>query len=263
MAFRWDAVLILILVVDPTTATRRETGTMDTMSTLPVRRIEEHPLAPMDRHHWPATVAPVRQILDSGLDLGPVTVFVGDNGVGKSTVVEALAAAFGLNPEGGTHAARHVTRRTESDFAQHLQLVRGPGASKRGVFLRAETMHGHFSYLETLGPSSLHDQSHGEAFLDFIDARSGISGLWALDEPESALSFSGCLALIGILRRLASDGSQIVLSTHSPVLAAFPGAELYEFGPWGIRRSSYDDLDLVQNWRLFLDAPERFLRHLL
>ncbi|GAA4284971.1 AAA family ATPase [Brevibacterium daeguense] len=235
---------------------------MEEFSTLPVRRLEEHPLAPMDRRHWPATLAPVRQILDSGLDLGPITVLIGDNGAGKSTVVEALAGAFSLNPEGGTHAAMHETRRTESDLAEHLQLVRGAGASRRGVFLRAETMHGHFSYLESLGPSSLHEQSHGEAFLEFITSRSGIKGLWILDEPESALSFSGCLALIGILRQLAAAGSQIVLSTHSPVLAALPGARLCEVGPWGIRTSSYDDLDLVRNWQLFLDAPERFLRHL-
>lgn len=235
---------------------------MEAMSTLPVRRIEEHSKAPIDRRRWPATLAPIRQILDKGLDLGPITVFVGDNGAGKSTVVEALAAAFGLNAEGGTHAAMHQTRRTESDLADHLQLVRGPGASKRGVFLRAETMHGHFSYLETLGPSSLHEQSHGEAFLDFVTTRSGISGLWVLDEPESALSLSGCLALLGVLRQLASNGSQVVLSTHSPILAALPEAELIEVGDWGLRRSTYDDLDLVQNWRLFLEAPERYLRHL-
>ncbi|GAA1138990.1 AAA family ATPase [Nesterenkonia lutea] len=235
---------------------------MDAMSMLPVRRLEEHALAPMDRHRWPATLAPIRQTLDSGLDLGPVTVFVGDNGVGKSTLVEALAAAFGLNPEGGTHAATHETRPTESDLADHLQLVRGAGASKRGVFLRAETMHGHFSYLEAIGPSSLHEHSHGEAFLDFLSTRSSVRGLWILDEPESALSFSGCLALITLLRQVQSQGSQIVLSTHSPILAAFPGAEVFEFGPWGIRGSSYDDLDLVHSWRLFLQAPERYLRHL-
>ncbi|GAA4197771.1 AAA family ATPase [Microbacterium oryzae] len=235
---------------------------MDALSRLPVRRIEEHALAPMDRRHWPATLAPVRQILESGLDLGPVTVLVGDNGAGKSTLVEALAAAFGLNPEGGTHSARHETRRTESDLADHLQLIRGAGASRRGVFLRAETMHGHFSYLETLGVSDLHERSHGEAFLEFASARSRISGLWVLDEPESALSLSGCLALLGIMRQLTAGGSQIVLSTHSPILAALPGADLLEVGEWGLRRSSYDDLDLVRNWRLFLEAPERYLRHL-
>ena len=235
---------------------------MEVMSTLPVRRLEEHALAPLDRHRWPATLAPIRQILDAGLDLGPITVLVGDNGVGKSTMVEALAAAFGLNPEGGTHNAMHKTCQTESSLADHLQLIRGPGASKRGVFLRAETMHGHFSYLETVGPSSLHEHSHGEAFLDFLSSRSGIRGLWILDEPESALSFSGCLTLIALMRQLQSQGSQVVLSTHSPILAALPGADVFEVGPWGIRGSSYDDLDLVQNWRLFLEAPERHLRHL-
>jgi predicted ATPase len=234
----------------------------EVLNTLPVRRLEEHILDPMNRQRWPATLAPIRQILDSGLDLGPATVFVGENGVGKSTVVEALAAAFGLNPEGGTHAAMHETRRTESDLADHLQLIRGPGASKQGVFLRAETMHGHFTYLETLGVNGLHEQSHGESFLDFVKARLGISGLWIFDEAESALSLSGCLALLDLLRELISHGSQVVLSTHSPILAALPDAELIEMDEWGLRRSSYEDLDLVQNWRSFLETPERYLRHL-
>lgn len=234
---------------------------MTNFSSLPVRRIQEHPLSGADRYTWPATLAPVRQILDTGLDLGTMTVLVGDNGVGKSTIVEALAAGFGLNPEGGTHAAMHQTRPTESTLVDHLQLVRGAGASKRGVFLRAETMHGHFSYLESIGQGTLHDKSHGEAFLDFVAARSGIAGLWVLDEPESALSFSGCLALIGLLRELIVHGSQVVLSTHSPILAATPDAQVYEVGDWGLRKSSYEQLELVQNWRMFLDAPERYLRH--
>jgi predicted ATPase len=123
-------------------------------------------------------------------------------------------------------------------------------------------MHGHFSYLESLEPSDLHERSHGEVFLDYLTDRSVIRGLWLLDEPESALSFGGCLALLGMLRDLAASGSQIILSTHSPVLAALPGAQIFEVGEWGLRRAEYDDLDLVQKWRLFLDAPQRFLRHL-
>lgn len=235
---------------------------MDAFSTLPVRRIEEHRLAPMERENWPATLAPVRQVLDDGWDLSALTVLVGDNGAGKSTLVEALAIAFGLNPEGGTHSATHGTRATESELHDHLQIVRGAGASKRGVFLRAETMHGHFSYLESIGPSGLHARSHGEAFLDYVAERSRISGLWVLDEPESALSFSGCLALIGALRDLQDEGSQVVLSTHSPVLAALPGAQIFEVGEWGLRRCDYDDLELVRNQRSFLEAPDRYLRHL-
>lgn len=239
-----------------------QSGGVDAFSSLPLRRIEEHPLAPLDRSIWPATLAPVRQILDEGLDLGAVTILVGDNGTGKSTLVEAIAAAFGLNPEGGTHSAMHQTRSTESALAEHLQLVRGLGASRRGVFLRAETMHGHFSYLESIGGDQLHELSHGEAFLEYIAARSGVVGLWVLDEPESALSLSGCLALIGALRDLTRTGAQVLLSTHSPILAALPGAELIEVGEWGLRPCAYDDLDLVRNWRSFLTAPDRYLRHL-
>lgn len=238
---------------------------MEEFSRLPVRRIEEHRRAPLARTVWPATLAPVRQLLDEGLDLGPVTVLVGDNGAGKSTLVEAIAGAFGLNPEGGTHSARHASRPTESPLAEHLQLVRGAGASKRGVFLRAETMHSHFTYLESLGSgdAGLHEQSHGESFLDYVTSRASITGLWLLDEPESALSLPGCLALIGVLREAVAAGSQVILSTHSPILAALPGARLYEVGEWGLRASSYDDLRLVQDWRLFLAGPERFLRHIV
>jgi predicted ATPase len=89
-----------------------------------------------------------------------------------------------------------------------------------------------------------------------------VKGLWVLDEPESALSLPGCLALIGLLRDMVAEGSQVLLSTHSPVLAAFPGADVYEIGDWGIRACAYDDLDLVRNWRAFLDSPERYLRHI-
>lgn len=84
-----------------------------------------------------------------------------------------------------------------------------------------------------------------------------------MDEPESALSFSGCLALLGHLSELLADGrSQVIMSTHSPLLAALPGAAIYEVGDWGLRRSTWEDADLVRSWRSFLDLPGRFLRHL-
>jgi predicted ATPase len=232
-------------------------------SRLPLRRVAEHPLEHLDREVWPATLAPVRQLLDEGLELGPVTVLVGDNGAGKSTLVEAIAMAFGMNPEGGSTGAQNRTRDSESTLSDHLQLERGAGASKRGFFLRAETMHGFFTYLESVGDGgAFHERSHGESFIDLVVERSRVRGLWVLDEPESALSLSSCLALLGLLRDLVESGSQVLLSTHSPVLAAFPGADLYEIGAWGIRSCAYDDLDLVRTWRSFLDAPERYLRYL-
>ncbi|HEY8590399.1 MAG TPA: AAA family ATPase [Naasia sp.] len=233
-------------------------------SALPVRRVEEHALAPMPRAAWPATVPAVRQLLDEGLDLGPVTVLVGENGTGKSTIVEAVAMAFGLSGEGGSSSAMHATRPSESALHDSLQLVRGAGGSRRGFFLRAETMHGLYTYLDSVwGDSGLHSLSHGESFLEVVDSRFRDRGLWVLDEPEAALSFSGAMALLGALNRLVADGgSQVILSTHSPLLAAIDGATILELGEHGYRRAQWDDLELVRTWRTFLDGPERFLRHL-
>lgn len=234
----------------------------------PVRRLEESPVAPLDRLSWPGTLTPVAQLLDHGLDLGPVTVLVGENGSGKSTLVEAVALAYGMSPEGGSTGARHSTRASESGLGEHLRIVRHPGASRRGYFLRAETMHGFFTYLESNpawgGPEvPFHEMSHGESFLELIVDRFKKSGLWVLDEPESALSFAGCLSLLSVLKALVAKGdSQVLISTHSPLLAAMPGATIYEVGDWGLRRREWADLDLVSSWQRFLAAPEQYLRHL-
>lgn len=231
-------------------------------SRLPIRTVGEHPLNPIDRAVWPATLGPVASLL-AGLELGPATVLVGENGSGKSTVVEAIALAYGLSAEGGSTGARHTTRASESVLWDHLQLVRNAGASKRGYFLRAETMHGFFTYLEqNPGPDPLvfHERSHGESFIDLVDDRFRGAGLWVLDEPESALSFNGCLALLAVLTaKLADGGSQVLLSTHSPLLAALPGATVYEVGPWGLRRREWMDLALVEQWTSFLLDPYRYL----
>ncbi|TFD31203.1 AAA family ATPase [Cryobacterium cryoconiti] len=234
----------------------------------PLRSVGEDPDAPvLARDTWPATLAPIGQLLDSGLELGPVTVFVGENGAGKSTLVEAIAGAYGMGPEGGSTGSRHTTRRSESALADHLRLSRGLGAGRGGFFLRAETMHGFFTYLEDNPGGSepvFHERSHGESFLDLVAARSRYPGLWILDEPESALSFTGSLALLRNLQDiLDAGGSQVILSTHSPILASLPGAVIYEVGPWGYRPCAWDDLDLVRDWRSFLEEPERYLRHLL
>ncbi|MGA8790074.1 MAG: AAA family ATPase [Paenarthrobacter sp.] len=233
----------------------------------PIRRVTEDPTNALDRRRWPASLPPVTQLLDQGLDLTPATILVGENGSGKSTVVEAIALAYGLSPEGGSTGARHTTRSTESELGNHLQLIRNAGSSRRGYFLRAETMHGFFTYLEknpsTFGDLPFHDMSHGESFLELAVDRFRGPGLWVLDEPESALSFNGCLSLLSVLKELLVGGkSQVIMSTHSPLLAALPGATILEVGQWGLRPRQWADLDLVTSWRSFLDAPERFIRHL-
>ncbi|MEU8223805.1 AAA family ATPase [Kribbella sp. NPDC048915] len=146
---------------------------------------------------WPHTIPAVRQLLTDGLDLDPgVTFLVGENGTGKSTLVEAIAVAFGMSPEGGSTGARLTTRVTESSLADELLLTRGIGGKRAGFFLRAETMHGFYSYLErnpkTSGPPEpvFHEMSHGESFLSLINNRFVREGFYCLDEPESALSFA-------------------------------------------------------------------------
>ncbi|WP_243232801.1 AAA family ATPase [Microbacterium sp. CIAB417] len=225
--------------------------------------------APAPGGRWPTSIPAVAQVLREGIDLSPgVTFLVGENGSGKSTIVEGIAVAYGLSPEGGSRQAQHSTRPTESPLSDWLRLQRGIGASRWGFFLRAETMHSFYTYLEK-NPSlrapdvPFHEMSHGESFLALLDSRFDEPGFYCLDEPEAALSFQSTLALIAVLRRIADDGGQVLCATHSPVLAALPGARILEVGEWGIREAEWDGLELVSHWRSFLDSPPRYLRHLL
>lgn len=217
---------------------------------------------------WPGTIPAVRQLFDEGLQLDPgITFLVGENGSGKSTVLEGIALAYGMSPEGGSTFARHGTRPTESPLSEWLKFQRGVGASRWGFFLRAETMHSFYTYLEanpSRGPEPrFHEMSHGESFLAILDTRFDSPAFYCLDEPEAALSFTSTLTLIATLRRIADEGGQILCATHSPVLAALPGASIIEVGPWGMRPSLWEDLALVRHWQSYLDSPERYLRHLL
>ena len=235
-----------------------------------VRRVVPNGYGPAARDEWPASIPAVGALLEEGLELpAGVTLLVGENGSGKSTIVEAVAMAFGLSPEGGSVQAQHATRRTESDLSEWIRLERGVAASRWGFFLRAETMHGFYSYLEDnpgkkgrLEPR-FHEMSHGESFLALLGSRFDSPGLYCLDEPEAALSFSAQIALVGTLHELAAGGAQILCATHSPLLAALPGARVLEVGPWGLREATYDELELVAHWRRYLDAPLRYLRHVL
>jgi predicted ATPase len=232
----------------------------------PVRRIQRRASASYDRDAWPYRLPAVRTLLDDGLDLpAGVTFLVGENGAGKSTVVEAVAAAAELNPEGGSRNARHRTRVSESPLPEALQLVRSPGTSRWAYFLRAETMHGLYTYLEGTGSPGqpLHEMSHGESFLEVLSRHFDEPGFYVLDEPEAALSFTSCLALVDLLHRLASAGAQVLCATHSPLLTALPGATILELDDDGLHPAAWDGLELVAHWRGYLSDPRRYLRHLL
>jgi len=231
----------------------------------PVRRVVANEYA--ERGRWPSTIPAVAQMLDDGLELAPgVTLLVGENGTGKSTIVEAVAMAYGLSPEGGSTHSRHSTRASESDLWRWIRLERSVGAPRWGFFLRAETMHGFYSYLEEHPGShdpQFHELSHGESFLEILRTRFDSAGLYCLDEPEAAMSFSAQLALIGTMQDLARGGAQLLCATHSPLLAALPGATVLELGPWGLRATGFEELELVTHWKAYLDQPMRYLRHVL
>ncbi|WP_433586060.1 AAA family ATPase [Microbacterium hydrocarbonoxydans] len=235
----------------------------------PVVAVRPNDDAPTPSSAWPTSIPAVAQVLRDGIDLSPgVTFLVGENGSGKSTIVEGIAIAYGLSPEGGSRQAMHSTRPTESALSDWIRLQRGIGANRWGFFLRAETMHSFYTYLEENPSTSapdipFHEMSHGESFLAMLGSRFDEPGFYCLDEPEAALSFQSTLALIAVLQRIADDGGQVLCATHSPVLAALPGARILEIGEWGIRPTRWEDLELVSHWRSFLDSPERYLRHLL
>lgn len=213
--------------------------------------------------HWPFTIPAVTQVAREGLDLTPgVTFLVGENGTGKSTLVEAAAIAYGLSPEGGSAQGHHSTRPTESPLGSSLRVQRGVGASRWGFFLRAETMHGWYTYSEGTGGPDFHAMSHGESFLEVIGTRVNGPGFYCLDEPEAALSFLSTFALMTALSDVVAAGGQVLCATHSPMLAALPGARILEVGDWGLRETAWHDLELVTHWRDFLNVPERYLRHL-
>lgn len=213
---------------------------------------------------WLDDVPAVQQVLREGLDLPPgVTFLVGENGAGKSTIVEAVAIAYGLSPEGGSTHGQHSSRPSESTLHTALTLQRGVGAGRWGFFLRAETMYGWYTYQEGVGGPDLHAMSHGESFLEVLRRRFDSPGFYCLDEPEAALSFSSSLALLRTLHDIAAGGGQVLCATHSPVVASLPGARILEVGPWGLRETSWESLDLVSHWRAYLEAPGRYLRHVL
>jgi predicted ATPase len=231
--------------------------------------------AELDLDGWPYAIPAVRQLIEEGgFDVPPgITVLIGENGSGKSTLVEAFAACY---PRAGAESSSPipVTGASPSDedspLRYHLRAKTHPLAAPGGFFLRAETLHAYLAGVDAdaaegraWGEEKMQQRSHGESFLAVLRHRFTDRGVYFLDEPESALSFQSSLALLVVLDALRREGSQVVMATHSPLLAALPGAVTIELGEWGMRRTPWPELDLVHSWRDFLTAPERWLRHLL
>ncbi len=205
-----------------------------------------------------------------------VTFLVGENGMGKSTLLEAIAVAYGFNPEGGSRNFSFSTNETHSELHRYLTLGKTAFA-KDGFFLRAESLYNVATNIDDMdkepsfdplviegyGGVSLHNQSHGESFLSIVKNRFFGKGLYILDEPEAALSPMKLLTLLAEIKRLTDDASQFIIATHSPILMAFPSAQVLELSENGISIIDYKDTEHYKITKEFLNNPERMLHYLL
>ena len=201
-----------------------------------------------------------------------VTFLVGENGSGKSTLLEAIAVAWGLNPEGGSLNFNFATRASHSILGDCIRLARPPSTPRDSYFLRAESFFNVATEIERLdregggppiigayGGQSLHEQSHGESFFALFQNRFGDNGLYFMDEPEAALSPTRQLQFLGLLHDFLRRGCQFVIATHSPIILAYPEAIIYHLSETGLREVAYKETEHYLVTRGFLANPDRTL----
>lgn len=242
---------------------------------------------------YPFSLPAVRGLHELRLVEGGVTFFAGENGTGKSTLLEAIAVRLGFNPEGGSGDLRFSTvADSHSGLSEYVELVPGRGTTDDGFFVRTEGLFNLATEIDRQdeemeeiarevkrrsgvvmsgyrplnvrygGGRSLHAQSHGEAMLALLNNRLRGGGVYLMDEPETALSPLRQLALLSVMNRLVRGGSQLVIATHSPILLAYPGARIYRFGEEGIEQVDYEETEAYRVTHDFLNHRERSLRTL-
>ena len=204
----------------------------------------------------------------------PVTFIIGENGTGKSTLLEAIAVSYGFNPEGGSKNFNFRTKDTHSDFYKYLRIGKSFKKTNDGYFLRSESFYnvasnvdelaedGGISIYNSYGGKSLHNQSHGESFLSLLENRLRGNGLYIFDEPESALSPMKLLNLLVIIDDLVRNNSQFIISTHSPILMAYPKAEIYEIDDGKLTLTSFEETNHFSITKYFMLNYKQMIKNL-
>ncbi|WP_048065023.1 AAA family ATPase [Methanosarcina acetivorans] len=205
-----------------------------------------------------------------------VTFIIGENGSGKSTILESIAVAYGFNAEGGTKNFNFTSRATHSKLSSYIKVVKGTKKPRTGFFLRAESFYNFASNVDDLdneasfgppiinsyGGRSLHEQSHGESFFAvFLNKFTG-EGIYILDEPEAALSPSRQMSMLTRMHDLVKEGSQFIIATHSPIIMAYPQAVIYQIKE-GFEQIGYKETEHYQVTQSFLNNTQKMLSILL
>lgn len=223
---------------------------------------------PSEGDRYPFSIPAIKALKTLELT-SDVTYLIGENGSGKSTLMEAIAVNLGMNAEGGGQNFRFSTQETHSDLSESLRLAKTPYRLQDMFFYRAESFYNAITYLASLeddpfrsyGGENLHEYSHGEGMVLFFENRLR-RGFYLFDEPEAALSYQNQLRFLVWMKRAVDAGSQLIISTHSPVLLAYPGAVIYHLNEEGIRETTYEESYIYNDMRSFIDNVPLIQREL-
>ncbi len=214
---------------------------------------------------YPFNIEVVKNFQELNFD-SQVTFFVGENGIGKSTFIEAIAVALGMPAEGGTENFNYETKNTTSKLSDYLRVAKF-NKPKMKFFLRAESFYNFSTEMERVAEENgfpelysyyggnLHECSHGEAFLKLVQNRFKGNGLYILDEPEAALSPQRQLTLLCLIDKLVKEGSQFIIATHSPILISYREGKILDLNN-NFEEVKYKDTDIYSLYKMYLDNPE-------